>query len=117
MIGAKPLRIKINKINGLIRAYYGTRYLVLLGPKEHNLIFNRIICLLGVKSGITYVFSHFCTKIKVDLCDSLSLEKKLAFHNVILTIQSVFNKNKNNYFFNVFLENGSYEIPKNSNDK
>ena len=117
MIGAKPLRIKINKINGLIRAYYGTRYLALLGPKEYNLIFNRIICLLGVKSGITYVISHFCTKIKVDSCDSLPLERKLAFHNIIITIKSVFNKNKNNYFFNVFLQNGSYETPKNNNDK
>ena len=29
LIGAKPLRIRFNKVDGLIRVYDGTRYLVL----------------------------------------------------------------------------------------
>ena len=31
----------------------------------------------------------------------------LTFHNVIILIKSVFNKYKNNYCYNIFLEKGS----------
>ena len=31
------------------------------------------------------------------------------FHNVIILIKSVFNKNKNKYYYNIFLEKGSYK--------
>ena len=41
-------------------------------------------------------------KIKVDLSDSLHLEKTIIFH-VITLIKSVFNKDKNNYYYNIFL--------------
>ena len=36
----------------------------------------------------------------------------MTFHNVIILIKSVFNKDKNNYYFNIFLEKDSYELPK-----
>ena len=32
LIGPKPLRLRFDKIDGFIRTYNGTRYLVLLGP-------------------------------------------------------------------------------------
>ena len=32
-IGAKPWHIRFNKIDGFIRVYYGTSYLVLSGPE------------------------------------------------------------------------------------
>ena len=32
--GAKPLRIRLNKIDGFVRNYDGTRYLVLFGPDK-----------------------------------------------------------------------------------
>ena len=34
-----------------------------------------------------------------------------------MLIKSVFNKDKNNYYCNIFLENGSYELPKNYDNK
>ena len=34
LIGVKPLRIRLNKVNRLIAVYDGTRYLVLFGPKN-----------------------------------------------------------------------------------
>ena len=34
LIGVKPLRIRLNKVNRLITVYDGTRYLVLFGPKN-----------------------------------------------------------------------------------
>ena len=33
----------------------------------------------------------------------------MAFHNVILLINSVFNKNKNNFYDNIFLEKALYK--------
>ena len=38
LIGAKPLRIMIDKLNGFIRGYVGTKYLVLFVPEKCNAI-------------------------------------------------------------------------------
>ena len=34
-----------------------------------------------------------------------------TFHNVIILIKSVVNKNKNDYYYNIFLEKGLYKEP------
>ena len=52
-------------------------------------------------------------KIKVDYYNSLPLEKKKTFHNLIILIKSVFNKDKNNYYCNIFLEKASHELSQN----
>ena len=36
----------------------------------------------------------------------------ITFHDVIILIQSFFNKDKKNYYYNIFLEKASYELPK-----
>ena len=36
----------------------------------------------------------------------------MSFHHVIMLIKSVFNKDKNNYYYNIFFEKTSYELPK-----
>ena len=97
MIGAKPMRIRLDKVNEFIRVCDGTRYLVLFGSEKYDLIYNRIRYFIGVKSGITYVISHNYVKIKVDLYISLSLKKSLTLHNIIIILKSVFNKDKNKY--------------------
>ena len=74
-MGAKPLCIRFDKINGFIRVYDGTRYLVLVGEEKYDFIYNRIRCLIILKCGITYVISHNYAKIKVDSYDSLPLKK------------------------------------------
>ena len=51
MIGAKPLRIRFNILDGFIRVYDGTRNLVLFVPEKYYAIYNRIRYLIGVKSG------------------------------------------------------------------
>ena len=73
--------------------------------------------LIGVKSGITYAISHYYAKIKVDSYNSLPLEKQLIFLNVIILFKSDFNKDKNKYYYNIFVEKGSYELPKNNDNK
>ena len=55
-----------------------------------------------------HIFSPYFAKIKVDLSknqsyDSLLIEKRFTFHDVIL-IKSVLNKDKNHYYYKMFLE-------------
>ena len=76
LVGAKSLHIRFDKIDGFIRVYNGTRYLIIFGAE--NRIYNKIRYLIGVQSGVLYVFSHSYTRIKVDSHDSLSLEKTLT---------------------------------------
>ena len=61
------------------------------------LINNRIRYLTSQKRSITYTFSEYFAKIKVDSYDSLPIEKRLALHNVIMHIKSVLNEEKNHY--------------------
>ena len=65
LIGPKPLRIRCDKIDGIIRIYNGNRYLVLLGPEKYDAIYHRIRSYKS-KNNITYVFSHYYAKIKID---------------------------------------------------
>ena len=44
---------------------------------------------MRVSSGVTYRISHNYAKIKVDLFDSLLVEKTSTAHNVILRLKSV----------------------------
>ena len=112
LIDDKPLRIRFKKINGFIRVYDGTRYSVLFGSEKYDFIYNRIRYLIRVKTGITCVISHSYAKLKVDSYDSLPLEKTMTFHNVIIVIKSVFYKDKNYYYYKIFLEKASHELPK-----
>ena len=52
LIYSKPLRIGFNKIDGFIKDYDGTRYLVLFGSEKYDSIYDRIRYLISVKSGI-----------------------------------------------------------------
>ena len=67
---------------------------------------------MSVKSGITYIISHNYATIKVDSYHSLPLEKTITLHNVIILVKSVWNKDKNNYCYNIFFKKTSYELPK-----
>ena len=74
VIGAKPFHIRLVKVNGFVRVYDETRYLVLFGPEIYVAIYNRIRYLINRKGGITYVFSNNYAKIKIDSYDSFPLE-------------------------------------------
>ena len=71
LIGAKPLRIRFDKIDAFIRVYDGTKYLVLPESEKYDFIYDRIIYLVTVKSDIAYVISHNYAKIKADSSDFL----------------------------------------------
>ena len=50
--------------------------------------------------------------IKVDSYGSLPLEKAMTLGNVIILVKSDWNKDKNNYYYNIFLQKASYELHK-----
>ena len=79
LIGDKRLHIGFDKIDGFIRVYDGTRYLVLFGGEKYDFIYNKIRYLIGVKSGITYVISNNYARIKVDSYNSLPCRNNLNF--------------------------------------
>ena len=84
------LGIRLDKVDGFIGVYDGTRHLVLFGPEKYDVIYNRIWYLISQKSGIPFVTSHNYTRIKTDSYDSLSLQKSLNLNNVLILIKSVF---------------------------
>ena len=57
---------------------------------------------MSIKNCFTYIIPHNYAKIKVYSYDSLSLEKTMTFHDVIILIKSVFNKDKNNHYYIYF---------------
>ena len=82
---------------------HSCRYLVLFGPEKYDDSYNRIRYLISLKSGITYIFSHYLfAKIKVESYDSLPIEKKLTLHDIIIQIKSVLNEDKNHYYYKIF---------------
>ena len=52
-MGAKPLRIRFDKIDGFIKIYDRTRYLALFSPGIYGAIYDRIRYLISEKSVIT----------------------------------------------------------------
>ena len=73
-------------------------------------LFRTELDLISQKSRITYIFSHYYAKIKVDSYDSLSIAKRLTLHKVIIHIKSVLNKYKNHYYYKIILEKCSYQL-------
>ena len=49
LIGAKPLRIRFDKVDGFIRVYDGNRYVVSFGPEIYGAIYNRLRYLISQK--------------------------------------------------------------------
>ena len=80
--------------------------------EKYDTIYDRIRYLISLKSGITYISSHYFAKIKVDSYGSLPIKKILTLNNVIIHIKSVLNKDKSHYYYKIFLEKCSYRLPK-----
>ena len=95
LINSRSFRIRFAEIDVFIRAYDGTRCLVLFVSEKYDSVYNRTRHLINVKSDIPYIISHSYAKIKVDSYESLPLEKTKTFHDVITLINSVKNKDKN----------------------
>ena len=100
---------KTSKIDGFIRIHNKIRYLVLFDYSYCDKICDKIKYLISKKGGIRDSINHNFAKIRIDSYDSLPIENMLTFHNVIILIKSVVNRNKNEYYYNAFLEKYSYK--------
>ena len=119
-IDAKSLCIRFNKVNGLIKTYNGIRYLELsdsfnevyfgISFRIYNAIFERINYLISTKSGNSDSINHNFARGRIVSYNSLPIEKALTFRSIIILIMSLFNHFfKNNYYYNIFFEKGSYK--------
>ena len=73
---------------------------------------------INIKNRTCYYFDDIINIENFDFYnDSLPLEKTLTFHNVIIHIKSVWNKDQNYYYYDIFLEKYSYQFPKNNDNK
>ena len=73
MILSLHIRIRLNKIDGFIRIYDGTRHLVWFGSEKYDYTYKGIRYLISLKSVIINIISHNYAKVKVDSYDSLPL--------------------------------------------
>ena len=90
-MGLISLRISFHEIDGFIKSY--------------DEIYDRIKYLISEKCSNTDSTNHNFVIIRIDLYNSLPIEKILTFHNVKLLV----NNNNNHYYYNMFLGKGSYE--------
>ena len=74
-MGAKPLHIRIDKIDGFIKIHNEIRYLVLFDYSYCNKNSDKIKYLISEKSGITDSINHNFGRIRIDSYDSLPIEK------------------------------------------
>ena len=65
--------------------------------------------LISEEIDITDIVNHNIGKIRIDSYNYLPIEKILTFHKVIMLFTSVVNENKNEYYYNIFLEKGSHK--------
>ena len=79
-MGANSSRIKYDKIDGFIKIYDGSRYLILFGPKRYDAIYDGTKYLISGKSGVTYSISHNFAKLRIYSYNSLPIEKTLTFN-------------------------------------
>ena len=110
-MGSIPLRIGFDKIDGLINIYDGIRYLVILNLSWFDEICDSIKYPISKKSDITDSINHNFARIRIyNLYNSLPIENVLTFHNVMILLKSVVDENKNNYSYNIFIENVRIKI-------
>ena len=61
MIQTKPLHVRLDKIDGFVRIYDGTRYSTMFGSEKYDAICDGIRHFTSLKWGMTYIFfSLFC---------------------------------------------------------
>ena len=70
-----------DKIDGFIRVYDGTRYLVLFRGEKYNFIYIRIRYLTRVKSGVMNFVSNNYAKLNDHLHVYLTIERTLTLQD------------------------------------
>ena len=84
--------------------FYETQNHINHDYKRYNAIYDGIS--YNWKGDITDSINHNVERIRNDSFNPLPIEKISTFHNVITVIKSVVNRNKFDYYYNIFLEKG-----------
>ena len=100
------MRIGYDEIHGFIKNQDRIRYLIIFGYGWFEKICDKIKYLVSEKSSIADSINHNFSRIRIDSYNSLLIDKILTFHNAIILIKSVVNKNKNEYYYKIYLEKG-----------
>ena len=100
---AKVLRSRFNKIDAFIKIHDTVRYSLLIDYSYCDRVWDKINYLISRKSGVRESINYNFARMRIDSFDSLPIEKTLTFYNVIILIKSVFNRNKNEYYYKIFL--------------
>ena len=100
--------IRFNKIDRFIKIHNKIRYIALF-DEWCDKICDRIKHLTSGKSDTIDSTDHNIGRNRIDSYNYLPAEKILTFHNAVLLIKSAFNSNKNQYYYNIFLEKGSHK--------
>ena len=100
------MRIGYDEIHGFIKIQDRIRCLILFGYGWFEKICDKIKYLVSEKSGIADSINHNFSRIRIDSYNSLLIDKILSFHNAIILIKSVVNKNKSEYYYKIYLEKG-----------
>ena len=96
----KPLRIWLDKIDRFIFTLDGKmKHLILFDYRLFNKICNKI----------KYQNQNIKLKNGIDSYNSLPIKIILTFHNIIIIIKPAVNKNKNECYYNIFLEKCLYK--------
>ena len=116
------MSVNFDEIDKFIKTYDGIKYLGLFDYGWFERICNRIKYFISDKNGITDSINHNFERIRIASYNSLLIEKIFTFHNVkldvnvnVMLIKSVVNKNKNEYYYNIFSEKSSNKDKYNTN--
>ena len=111
-----PLSLLVNHANGFIEEKNGNKYLIFDSTDENKELLKKFNGVWnGIKDKIKEVNSDECDyekdylKIKFNSDDDLPLNKPLKFHNMTITIRSVFEEDGKLYL-QVFLDDTLYEL-------
>ena len=110
-----PLYLGITHANGYIEEINENKYLVFDSIDENKELLKKHNVFNGIMGKIKEVSSDECDyekdymKIKFNSDDNLPLNKPLKFHNMTITIRSVF-KEDGKLYPQVFLDDTLYEL-------
>ena len=111
-----PLYLIIDHASGYIEEKEVNKYFIFDSTdenkellKKYNDVFNGIRNKIKKTSGDECDYEKYYMKIRFNSDDDLSLNKQLKFHNLAITIRSVFEENGKHYP-QVFLDDTLYEL-------
>ena len=111
-----PLYLRVDHVNGYIEEKGVNKYLVFDSAdenkellKKYNDVFNRIRDKIKEVSSDKCDYEKDYMKFKFNSDDNLPLNKQLKFHNITITIRSVFEKDAKLYP-QFFLDDALYEL-------